>query len=450
MKIILLSGGSGKRLWPLSNAVCSKQFLRLLPAPDGTQESMMQRMVRHLTRTVGVGSIVIATGMVQREIIMSQIGPGVNVVTEPEHRDTFPAISLAVAYLEKEMNCGRDEAVVVVPCDPYTDEDYFRVIRQMAETVGRNMADLVLMGIRPTYPSTRFGYVVPESSDAGEVFLRVSRFTEKPDEATACELIARNAFWNGGVFAFRLGYMANIVKRYVDVPTFAEVRSRYGEFPKISFDYEVAEKASSVALIPFSGVWKDLGTWNALVEELPETTMGNVLLGDTVKNTHVINELDLPMLCVGTDRLIVVAAPDGILVADKDHCENIKKMVDDISTRPMYEEHRWGTSKVLRHTSFKGGNRVLTSELNVKAGCHTCCQKHAFRDTVWTFVDGSGLLLLDGTCRKIECGDTVHICKGTEYAVKAIEDLTLIEVQSSSVSDESDVECCNWNWEENR
>ena len=265
MQIILLSGGSGKRLWPLSNNTRSKQFIKLLTAPDGSKESMVQRVIRQLKESGFSDSITVATSASQRDVIINQLGDEISVVTEPERRDTFPAIALASSYLTHEMHCSADEIVVVMPCDPYTEAGYFETIKRMADAVMDNRAELVLMGIRPTYPSAKYGYVVPVSDNGESGIYRVSRFTEKPDVMTAEKLISEGAFWNGGVFAFRLGYMTDIVSRYIQTDTFAGIRSRYGEFPKISFDYEVAERAQSVAVIPFSGGWKDLGTWNTLV-----------------------------------------------------------------------------------------------------------------------------------------------------------------------------------------
>ena len=168
-------------------------------------------------------------------------------------------------YLEKEKGCGEDETVVVMPSDPYTEAGYFRTIGRMAQAVAEGCGDLVLMGIHPLYASTKYGYIVPEGTD-GDAVRRVRRFTEKPDETKARALIGEGALWNGGVFAFRLGYMLDIVRRYLQADTFDEARCRYGELPKISFDYEVAEKAQSVAVVPFKGLWKDLGTWDVLRE----------------------------------------------------------------------------------------------------------------------------------------------------------------------------------------
>lgn len=196
----------------------------------------------------------------------------------------------------------------------------------MQKAVKDGKADLVLMGICPTYASTKFGYIVPQSANANEDVLAVDRFTEKPDENHAEQLIAEGAFWNGGVFAFKLGYMMGIVEKYVKADTFAELKSRYNELPKISFDYEVAEKAESVAVVPFKGMWKDLGTWNTLTNELSNYAVGNVITDGNTANTNIINELDLPILCIGTNNLVIAASNDGILITEKNVVRILKNM----------------------------------------------------------------------------------------------------------------------------
>lgn len=447
MKIILLSGGSGKRLWPLSNGTRSKQFIKLLPSPDGSRESMVQRVVRQLKECGLDGTITVATSASQRDVIINQLGDGIPVVTEPERRDTFPAIALACSYLAYEEQCPAEEIVVVMPCDPYTEQGYFETVRHMADAVGNDAAELVLMGIRPTYPSSKYGYVVPSASDKKAMIYKVSRFTEKPDVPVAERLISEGAFWNGGVFAFRLGYMTDIVSRYVNAGTFAEIRSRYVEFPKISFDYEVAEKAGSVAVIPFAGEWKDLGTWNTLTDELKEHAIGNVILDRESENTHVVNELDLPVMCVGARNLVVAASCDGILVSEKSKSEHIKTYADRLQCRPMYEERRWGEYKVIDTVSFSDGHKTLTKQVRIKSGKDISYQVHRHRNEVWTFIDGDGMLALDGKVTKIGRGDTVCIRKGMRHAVKAITDLLFIEVQSGDPLMEEDVERFDWNWE---
>lgn len=418
----------------------------MLPTPNGNLESMVQRVVRQIQDSQLDAEITIAIGEGQRDAISCQLGNTVGLVTEPERRDTFPAIALACLYLEKEKRCALDETIVVMPSDPYTDDNYFRTIGQMVDAVEHSVADLVLMGIEPTYASTKYGYIVPQSSNG--IIHKVECFTEKPNEERAKELIDSGALWNGGVFAFRLGYLTDIIKQYMQADTFREARNHYGEFPKISFDYEVAEKARSVAVVPFNGVWKDLGTWDALTEVLGSKTIGRVLLDESCHNTNVINALAIPCVCVGTDNLVIAASPDGILVADKDGCERIKPLVSQITDRPMYEERRWGTYKVIdRHETADRQSRSLTKHLCIKAGKNISYQRHSYRDEVWTFVEGKGILVIDGETKEIQQGDVVYIRKGQKHAVKALTDLHFVEVQMGDRLVEEDIERFEWNWQ---
>ena len=446
MQLILLSGGSGKRLWPLSNDARSKQFLPLLASPDGGVESMIQRVVRQIREAHLTNNITFATNAVQHDSIINQLGEEVSIVTEPERRDTFPAIALAASYLAKEKKCGSDEIVVVMPCDVYTEASNFATIGKMAETVKNDVADLVLMGIAPTYPSEKFAYVVPKETAAQEGVKMVERFTEKPNEEKAKELLKQNAYWNGGVFAFRLGYMMNIVSRYIQADTFQETHTRYTEFPKISFDYEVAEKAESVAVVPFSGKRKDLGTWNALCEELPSTHIGNVMMGENNENTHAVNELGIPVFCNGLKDVIVAASPDGIMVCDKQDSEKIKDYANKLTTRPMYEERRWGTYRVLDNAEYGDGTRSLTKTIHLNAGKHISYQLHRHRSETWTFVEGEGLFILDGERKEVKRGDVMNIPVGHLHAIKATTDLTFIEVQIGNPLVEEDVERLEFEW----
>lgn len=328
MQIILLSGGSGKRLWPLSNNEKSKQFLTLLEKPDGTRESMLQRVVRQIKEAGLEAPVTLATNALQEDLIASQLGSDVNMVLEPERRDTFPAIALACSYLSLENGVSDDEVVVIMPCDSYAEEGYFHTLGRMAKAVEAGRAELVLMGIKPSGPSSKFGYIVPESLE--DEVMKVNRFTEKPAEEKAVELLAEGALWNGGVFAFKLGYMMDIVRKNMEPRSFEDLRNRYSELPKISFDYEVVEKAGSVAMVRYDGKWKDLGTWNALTEELSEKVLGNATLGPHCENVHVINELDVPVFVEGLKDVVVVASSDGILVCSKEASENIKKYVENL------------------------------------------------------------------------------------------------------------------------
>ena len=448
MQIVFLSGGSGKRLWPLSNDARSKQFLPLLETEDGRMESMVQRVVRQTKEAKIDADITFATNASQRDSIINQLGETVNIVAEPERRDTFPAIALAVSYLHFDKHCPDDEVVVVMPSDPYTELGYFETINRMADEVKNNTAELVLMGITPTYPSEKYGYVVPVAGSQNGHSMRVSRFTEKPTVELAEQLLTEGALWNGGVFAFRVGYMMKIVRQYMQASSFAETYQRYGEFKKISFDYEVAEKAQSVAVVPYTGKWKDLGTWNTLTEELHRHSLGNVLIGDDNENTHVINELEMPVFCNGLRNMVVACSPDGILVCAKDKTESIKKDVASLSLRPMYEERRWGVYKVLSDVVYEDGSRSLTKSITLKPNKHISYQIHHHRDEVWTIVDGKGVFVLDGRSREVERGDVLVIRKEQFHAIKAITELTFIEVQTGCPLIEEDIERFDWAWED--
>lgn len=441
MNIILLSGGSGQRLWPLSNETRSKQFLKLLKDENGGAESMVQRVYRQIKKAGIDADIVVATGKAQLDSIRSQLGNAVDIVLEPERRDTFPAIVLSSAYLALEKKVQPDEVVLVLPVDPYADLEYFTTLIKMEKAVKDGVANMVLMGIKPSYPSAKYGYIVPKKDGT-----LVGRFQEKPTEEYAEKLIMEGAMWNGGVFAFKLSYLMDNVNKYVHFTTYKDVESRYATLPKISFDYEVVEKESSIAMIEYSGTWKDLGTWNTLTEVMDNTAIGKVILADSCSNTHVINELDIPITVLGVKDMVVAACPDGILVTDKHQSSFIKPYVEGIKQRPMYEERRWGEYKVLDYVAYGDGTSSLTKSLFMKAGKSISYQTHAIRDEIWTFVDGTGDLLIDGHIRNVKRGDVAYITKGQKHAIRATTDLRFIEVQIGEELVETDIEHLEWEW----
>jgi mannose-1-phosphate guanylyltransferase len=402
---------------------------------------MVQRVIRQIHDSKIDANITVATSNMQRDALINQLGDNIEIVTEPSRRDTFPAIALATSYLSKCKGISPKEPVVVMPCDPYTDANYFQTIIKMVESIENDIADLVLMGIRPTHPSTKFGYIVPKKDNP----LYVERFTEKPSENIAIELIKLGALWNGGVFAFKLGYLNNIVAKYSTYQDFASIRDHYSDFPKISFDYEVVEKSDSISVIPFRGLWKDLGTWDAIANELTQSCIGNVLSSEC-NNTTAINELNIPLVCFGTKDLIVAASPDGILVSDKSQSDKIKSTVDLITSRPMFEERRWGQYSVLDNHEYVDGFYSLTKTLTLNPGCSISYQKHLHRSEIWTFVDGEGIIVLDGVSSQVKRGDVIKINRNQLHALKAINPLTFIEVQLGDFLSEDDIERCEWQW----
>ena len=441
MQIILLCGGSGTRLWPLSNQTRSKQFIKLFKAPDSSQESMFQRVLRQIKETKLDAEINIATSQSQVDSVIAQGGDDISVITEPSRRDTFPAIALATSYLAEEKCIDRNEVIIVMPCDPYTESGYFSAITEMAEKVKSDFADLILMGIQPTQPSSKFGYIIPSTSHPE----MVDYFIEKPDVQRAATLITDGALWNGGVFAFKLGYLLDIVAKYSIGTDFSSINANYDQLPKISFDYEVVEKAKSIGYVKYGGEWKDLGSWASLCKELPGSILGNVH-ADKNTGTTILNELALPIISRGCKDLIIAASPDGILVADKESAEAIKESVKEVSLRPMYEERRWGNYRVLASMALADGSSALTKCLVLMPKCSISYQRHNHREEVWTIIEGYGEVVVGIERRSIKPGEVIVIPTGILHAIRAISQLTVIEVQRGSKLVEEDIERFDYKW----
>jgi len=442
MNIILLSGGSGKRLWPLSNEVRSKQFLKIFKKEDGSHESMVQRMYRMLKNVDPECNVTFATSESQVNGIRTQFGDGVGISIEPCRRDTFPAIALAAAYLKDKTGVDESEPVVVCPVDPYVDEDYFRALERLSTLAEENRANLNLMGIEPTYPSEKYGYVIPKTTDAVS---SVESFKEKPDVPTAEKYIAQGALWNGGVFAFKLSYLLNKAHELIDFRDYNDLFFKYDTLTRISFDYAVVEKEVSISVLRFSGQWKDLGTWNTLTEAMSDPVSGNAVAGEC-ENTHVINELQIPLVALGVKNLVIAATPDGILVTDKASSDKLKSYVSD--ARPMYEKRIWGEYQVLEYNKNADGHNSLMKHLIIKPGQHISYQIHRHRSEIWTIVDGTGIVIIDDEVQKVEPGSAVYIKAGHKHAVKAdhVEPLHIMEVQTGDELTEEDIERLDFDW----
>ena len=217
MNIVLLSGGSGKRLWPLSNDIRSKQFIKFFknetkPNSDD-YESMVQRIFRQIQSIDSNSNVTIATSKNQVSSIRNQLGDEVKISVEPCRRDTFPAIVLSAAFLHYKQNIDLDEAVVFCPVDPYVDEDYFIAVQKLWELANSDISNIVLLGINPTYPSEKYGYIIPDSK---EDISKVVEFKEKPDKKTAQMYIDKGGLWNGGIFAFKLKYILEKAHSLID------------------------------------------------------------------------------------------------------------------------------------------------------------------------------------------------------------------------------------------
>ncbi|MCM3135342.1 sugar phosphate nucleotidyltransferase [Paenibacillus polysaccharolyticus] len=453
MRSILLSGGSGKRLWPLSNDARSKQFLKVLRSPSGDLESMVQRVWRQMNESGLASQTLIATSLSQVEILTSQLGEEVQLVVEPERRDTFPAIALAASYLYSVESVSLSETVAVLPVDPFVEKEFFETLCTLPEMMEKSGADMALMGVIPTYPSEKYGYIIPardkESSDMStEEYIHVAKFQEKPCESDAALMIEQNALWNCGVFAFKLGYLINLLIEMELPIQYDEMLKQYGRLQKISFDYKIVEQAKKVIALPYNGFWKDLGTWNTLTEEMDTTVVGKGWITSDTQNTHLVNELNIPVAILGLSDVVVAVSPDGILVSDKESSPRIKEILKNEDQRPMYEERRWGCYRVLDHTRNEAGGEVLTKRICITAGKNLSYQYHLLRNEVWTVASGEGELILNGESRKIGEGDTVVIDKSMLHSVRAITELEIIEVQIGTQLIEEDIVRVSTEWKD--
>jgi len=455
MHLILLSGGSGKRLWPLSNGARSKQFLKILRAEDGSSESMVQRIYRQLSGSDGDlkwDSVTVVAGAVQTDQLHMQLDESVNIIIEPERRDTFPAIAYAASWLFSEKGVGEDEAVAIMPVDPYVDEHYFNRIAMIENELEITGADIVLLGSKPTYPTEKFGYIIKQTGKTkkmdGTESVPVEGFREKPQIDEAIELISSDALWNCGVFGMKLKYVLDVLKKDYGFKRFdtAYVRKAFSALPKTSFDYAVVESAKNIRVIEYDGSWKDLGTWESLTEEMSDAVIGDVIKDGSTIRSHIINELNIPVVTMGIKNSVVIASPDGILVADKRETKKLKETIASLDTRPMYERKRWGEYFVLNFNSNEDGD-TLVKKLVLNKDKKLSYQYHNHRAEVWTIVRGTGVLYLDGEKRSIEAGETVSFSAVVKHGLFAVTDLELIETQFGRPLIEEDVVRLEIEWE---
>ncbi|SFB05779.1 sugar phosphate nucleotidyltransferase [Selenomonas ruminantium] len=421
MHVVLLSGGSGKRLWPLSNDIRSKQFIPLFPQADGSCLSMVQRVFRQIRNVDKNADIIVATSKEQVSTLKNHLGDEVDISVEPCRRDTFPAIVLVSAYLHDVKGLGLDEVVAVCPVDPYVSVDYYKAVQHLTELAVDGVANLMLMGIEPTYPSEKYGYIMPASQ---RDVSKVASFKEKPTAEKAAEYIEKGALWNSGVFAYQLGYVLDIAHDLLKFEGYYDLYENYGNLTKISFDYAVVEQERSVGVLRYAGEWKDLGTWNTLTEIMREPSIGNVTMAEGCRETNVVNEMDVPILVMGAKNLIVAASPEGILVADKGASSYIKPYVENIIQPIRFAEKSWGSFQIIDVEK-----ESLTIKVTLNAGHGMNYHSHEHRSEVWNVVSGEGTVLLDGQERKVKTGDIVELPEGCRHKVSARTRMTIIEVQ---------------------
>lgn len=451
MHIILLSGGAGKRLWPLSNNVRSKQFLKLLPPnlKADNRISMIQRIWQQLCKANLSENAIIATNKLQVEIIQNQLGNNIPLVIEPERRDTYPAILLSSIYLNSIKKISHDEIVIVIPVDFYVKDDFFKLIKSVSSYLKDSNGDIALIGIKPILNADRYGYIIPKHPAViKKEYQLVDSFIEKPNTKQAKDLIDKGAFWNSGIFAFKLGCILDHIKQKNYPFDFDEMVQFYNKLPKDSFDYEFVEKNHNIIVIPYNGEWKDLGTWKSLTEEVNSQVLGKGQISSNAENVNIINELEFPISVVGVSNIVIAVCSDGILIANKEESEKIKRGFGQFDSRPMYDERRWGSYRVLDYFTSQNKKEVLTKKVFVASGKNISYQKHFHREEVWTIVCGTGLVVVEKEIWSVKPGDVIKIPIGTLHSIKATTNLEFIEVQMGSKLSEEDIFRLFYEWDE--
>lgn len=409
MNIILLSGGSGKRLWPLSNESMSKQFLRLLRDDKGNKESMVQRVFRQIKETNLKTNIVIGTNSSQVDVIKEELGENIDIVVEPSRRNTYPAIVLSCSYLKYKKNVNDDDSIVVLPVDPYTENSYFEILKKMDEVIKTSNSDITLMGIKPTYPSEKYGYMVCGNDN------KVIKFKEKPTLDEAKNLLKEGAYWNAGVFGFKMSFINKYLNEN-NINSYEDALNKFNKLNINSFDYEVVEKTSSINMVKYDGMWKDLGTWNTLTEEMP-SNHGNVITGEDNENVSVVNVTDKPVVALGLKDVVIVTSREGVLVSNKEKSSYLKKYVDDLNDSPLFEKKSFGEYQVLEKSS-------------------TSLTKHIYLLKDKTYEDNKKgtIVVVSGECEVVinnkstnyKKGDTIVINSNESYKIIGISDTELV------------------------
>lgn len=391
---------------------------------------MVQRVYRQIKKIDADATITIATSKTQVSAIHNQLGEEVGISVEPCRRDTFPAIALATAYLVNVMGVDENESVVVCPVDPYVEEDYFEALKGLADQADKGEANLVLMGIEPTYPSEKYGYIIPRTANHTA---EVSTFKEKPTEEVAREYIAQGALWNGGVFAYKLKYVMERAHQLIEFTDYRDLFDKYDTLTKISFDYAVVEHEEKIQVQRFAGQWKDLGTWNTLTEAMEETIVGKGIMNDTCSDVHILNEMDVPVLAMGLHDVVISASPEGILVSDKEQSSYIKPFVDRFEQQVMFAEKSWGSYKVMDVEE-----ESMTIKVTLNPGHSMNYHSHKNRDEVWIVLKGTGKTIVDGHEMNVRAGDVITMGAGSKHTVLAESELKLIEVQLGKAINVSD------------
>jgi len=454
---VILSGGGGTRLWPLSRSGNPKQFQRLLG-----DESLLQATAQRC-RGPEFHAPLISTGEEQRFFVTDQL-EGVDVAAdaillEPMPRNTAPAIAAAAFWA---LGRGEDDPLLVMPSDHVIEDSAAFGEAVQAALPSALEGKLLTFGIRPTAAKTGYGYV---QASPGEGPVRdVARFVEKPDARTAAEFVADGSyFWNSGLFLFRPSAYLRELKLYapdvaaevgramegaqVDGAFVRPDSDAFAASPSVSVDYAVMEHSSEVRVVPVSFAWSDVGSWDAVHELLPADAQGNVVKGDVlaldVHNSLIRSDSDMTVAVVGLDDILCIVTKDAAFVAPLDRAQEVRQVVEDLrasgharADQPARVDRPWGSYQTMDH-----GDRFQTKRLIVKPGGKLSLQKHHHRSEHWVVVTGTAEVTIGDETRLLQENQSTYIPAGTAHrlANPGKVPLHLIEVQCGPYLGEDDI-----------
>ena len=454
MHAVILAGGSGTRLWPLSRTLFPKQCLNL----SGGHLTLFQATVERVLGAVAEEQVFVVTHVDQAAEIRRQLAlsglKSVRVLEEPEARNTAPAIGLTAWHILRE--AGPDAVMAVLPSDHLIAEsEGFAVLLRRGAAAAR-MHGLVTFGIRPTGPETGYGYI--RGGRALDDELRaVEEFVEKPDFETAQRyLLDGRYFWNSGMFVFSVGPLIEQYRQLLpdvhaafsrlDCTDAGACRDAYRSLASISIDYGILERAAGVVVLPTSIGWSDLGSWEACYQTADRDESGNCFTGrvcavDT-QGTMIRSDSRL-VGAVGLKDMIIVDTADALLVCDRSRTQDVKKIVDQLSAVGSVEarEHRivfrpWGS-----YTSLEMGASYQIKRITVNPGARLSLQSHRFRSESWVVVEGEALVTVDERTVSVKKGEHILIPLGARHRMENVRQdvLTVIEVQNGDYLGEDDI-----------